>query len=66
MEQCGAVCVGGVREGTMLLAGLLEAFSVFSHYQQETPIIKLGPSCAGFRVGGYVLGPYESLQETLL
>ena len=61
--HCGAVCGGGVRKGKMPLAGLLPAFSHSppSHKQ-------LGPSGADSQVGGfvYVLGPCESLKQTLL
>ena len=55
MLGCGAVCGGGVPEGTMLIAQLLAGF-------QSLPLLstsKLGPSGANSRVGGfvYLLGP---------
>ena len=57
---CGAVCGGGVQEGTVLLAWLSASF-------QSLPLLhtsKLGPTGAGFWVGGFVytLGPCGSLQ----
>ena len=57
---CGAICGGGVQEGTMSLAQLSASF-------QSLPVLptsKLGPSGADSRVGGfvYVLGPCGSLQ----
>ena len=60
MLLCGAVCEGGVQEGTMLLAQLSAGF-------QSLPLLltsKLGPSGVDSRVGGfvYILGPCGSLQ----
>ena len=58
--RCDAICGGGVRKGTLLLAPLSAAFQSLP----PLPTIKLGPSGADSRVGGlvYVLGPYGSLQ----
>ena len=57
---CGAVCGGGVQEGTMWLVQLSVAF------QSLPPLLtsKLGPSGADSRVGGFVyfLGPCGFLQ----
>ena len=60
----GAICGGGVREGTMLLAWLSAHFQSFP----PLPTSKLGPPGADSRVGGfvYILGPCGSLQRTLL
>ena len=60
----GAVCGGGVGEGTVPLLWLLPVF-------QSLPLLptsKLGPSGADSQVGGfvYILGPHGSLQQTLL
>ena len=62
--SCDAVCRAGVREGTMLRALLSVGF-------QSLPLLSttnLGPSGADSWVGGlvYILGPCESLQQTLL
>ena len=46
--HCGTVCGGGVREGTMVLTGLLAGF----HSLPPLPTSKLGPSGADFWVGG--------------
>ena len=59
-----AVCGGGAWEGTMMLVQLSASL-------QSLPLLptnKLGPSGTYFRVGDfvYVLGPWESLQWTLL
>ena len=57
---CDAVCGGGFREGTMLLAQLSAGF------QSLPPLLtsKLGTSGADSQVGRfvYLLGPCESLQ----
>ena len=45
-----AVCGGGVREGTMLLAPLSDGFQSLP----PLPTIKLGPSGADSRVGAFV------------
>ena len=52
---CGAVCGGGVREGTMLLAQLSASFQSLP----PLPTSKLGPSDADSWVCGfvYILGP---------
>ena len=60
---CGAVCGGGVQGETMPL-GLLSGF-------QSLPLLptsKLDPFGAYFQVGRlvYILGPYGSLEQTLL
>ena len=62
--HCGAICWGGVQEGTMSLAQLLDCF----HLLLLLPTIKLGPSGATSQVDGfvYILGPYGSLQQILL
>ena len=62
--HCGAVCGGGVREGTTPLAKVSAGFQSLS----LLPISKLGPSGGDSRVNGfvYVLGPCGSLQGTLL
>ena len=54
----GAVCGGGVREGTMALAPLLAGFQSLP----PLPTSKLGLSGADFPLGGfvYVLGPCGS------
>ena len=56
----GAVCAGGVREGTMLLAQLSAGFQSLT----LLPTSKLGRSVTDSWVGGfvYILGPYGSLQ----
>ena len=60
----GAVCGGGIQEGTVQLAGLSASF-------QSLPLLptsKWGPSGADSQVGEfvYVLGPSGSFQQTLL
>ena len=62
--RCDTVCGGGVQEGTMPLAPLSAGFQSLL----PLPTIKLGPSGADSQVGGlvYFLGPYWSLQWTLL
>ena len=55
----GAICRGGVREGTVPLVQL-SAFQLLS----PLPTSKLGPSSSHSQVGGfvYILGPCGSLQ----
>ena len=57
---CGAVCGGGVQEGTVPLARLSVSFQSLP----PLPTSKLGPSGADSQVGGfmYVPGPCGSLQ----
>ena len=47
---CGAVCGGGVREGTVPLAQLLASFQSLP----PLPTSKLGPSGADSQVSGFV------------
>ena len=58
--SCDAVCGGGVREGTVPLAGLSASFQSLP----PLPTSKLGPCGADSGVGEfvYVLGPCGSLQ----
>ena len=58
--HCGAVCRGGVREGTVTLAQLLAGFQSLP----SLPTSKFGPSGADSWVGGfvYILGPRVSLR----
>ena len=60
--RCDAVCGGGVREGTMSLAPLSASFQS----PPPLPTMKLSPSGADSRVGGfvYISGPCGSLQQT--
>ena len=62
--NCGTICRGGIREGTMPPARLLAGF------QSLLPLLtsKLGPSGADFQVGGfvYIVRPCGFLQPTLL
>ena len=60
MLHCGAVCGGGVREGTVLVAQFLAGFRSLL----LLPTSKLDPSGADYQVSGfvYVLGPCGSLQ----
>ena len=55
MLRCGAVCGGGVQEGTMALTQLSEGFQSLPWL----PTSKLDPSGADSWVGGfvYILGP---------
>ena len=57
---CGAVCGGGVQEGIMLLAQLLDGFQSLT----SLPTSKLGPSGTDYQVDGfvYILVPCGSLQ----
>ena len=63
----GAVCVGGVREGTMPLASLLGSCPTFCYFPCF-PQVNGALSGADSWVGGfvYILGPWGSLQQTLL
>ena len=60
----GTVCWGGVRGGTVPFAWLLPCFQSLT----LLPTSKLDSSGADSQVGGFVciLGPYGSLQQTLL
>ena len=62
--SCDAVCRGGVQEGTVLVVPLSASFQILP----SLLTIKLGPSGADSRGGGfvYILGPCGSLQWTLL
>ena len=62
--HCGTVCVGRVREGTILLIQLLAGLKSLP----PQPTRNLGLSAADSWVGGfvYILGPCRSLQWTLL
>ena len=62
--SCGAVCGGGVREVTMLLAWLVAGFQSLL----PPPASKLGPSGADSQMVGFVyaLGPCGSLQRALV
>ena len=55
---CGAVCKGGIQEGTIPLAQLSAGFQPLP----SLPTSKLGPSGADSQVDGfvYVLGPCGS------